>query len=168
MTELFFLRHGVAFDRDAWHGDNDELRPLTEAGIAAMNVEADMLVRLGVKPDVIITSPLVRAHQTAEIVSVRYSQIPLLEDDLLKPGFDHKDLDRLLKCHDEFQSIVLVGHEPDFSDVVSDVIGGARLSLKKGGLARISLSSKTKAGNPRGELVWLLTPDLLVVAPPKA
>lgn len=164
MTEVFFLRHGIAFDRGEWSGDNDELRPLTEAGIATMRAETVNLVSLGVKLDVIISSPLVRARDTAAIVHARYHEIPLLEDDLLKPGFDHKDLDKLVRRYDQYRSILLVGHEPDFSDVVSDVIGGARLSLKKGGLARVALSSKVKGSNPRGELIWLLTPELLGAA----
>ena len=69
--KIYFLRHGIAYERETWEGDNDELRPLTEEGIAAMKVEAKIFKGLKLKLDAIITSPLVRAHDTAKIVAKR-------------------------------------------------------------------------------------------------
>ena len=66
--ELYFLRHGKSVPRSEWEGD-DESRPLTEAGVSALAHASWTLARLGVAPDVLITSPMERAQRTAEIVA---------------------------------------------------------------------------------------------------
>ncbi len=157
MSELYLLRHGIAGDRGEWRGEDDELRPLTEPGIKAMKREARHLEDLGVAVDVIVTSPLTRALQTAEIVG-KSLKVPVHEDRLLKPGFDLALLEQLLAGYPEQERLMIVGHEPDFSHVISQVIGGGAVLLKKGGLARIDLTARRP---PRGQLAWLLAPEHL-------
>jgi len=156
-TKLYFLRHGVAFERDEWTGDNDVLRPLTDDGITTMQHEAKFLKQMKLKLDIVITSPLVRAQETAKLVTDILS-VKLDESSLLKPGFDGTALKTLLKQYADSKSIMIVGHEPDFSRVISKVIGGGSVEMSKGGLARVDLN---KSDPPHGDLVWLLTPPLL-------
>lgn len=155
MTKLYFLRHGEAGDRDAWMGENDELRPLTEEGIAAMKREARHVGDMKLKLDVIVTSPLVRARETAKIVAKAFG-LKAQENDLLKPGFNVDALQKLLVQYPDTKRLMVVGHEPDFSSVIGQLIGSASVVMRKGGLARVDLTSPM-----RGELVWLLTPQLL-------
>jgi phosphohistidine phosphatase len=149
--KLYFLRHGIAYERETWQGDNDEFRPLTDDGIAAMKREAKSFERLKLKLDVIITSPLVRARDTARIVAKRLD-LKILESDLLKPGFSIQMLEKLTTDYPQHSNLMLVGHEPDFSRVISTVIGGGYIVLKKGGLARVDITAQQPL---RGELVWL-------------
>jgi phosphohistidine phosphatase len=161
MTNLYFLRHGHAHDRDEWKTQDDELRPLTAEGIAAMRQEAIVLRHLQPDFSTILTSPLVRARETAEIVQHVFPEVPIVEDELLKPGFKVKALEKLLKEYDGHENLLLVGHEPDFSAVIGEVIGGGRVTMKRGGMARIKLTNKEK---PRGELIWLITPAVFRAA----
>lgn len=163
MTNLYFLRHGVAHDRDEWRGDSDELRPLTEAGRAAMRHQAVILARLGLKLSAIFSSPLVRARQTADLVAEAFPNVSLIEDPLLKPGFNSEALAKLLKTHRPQGAILLVGHEPDFSEVIAALTDG-HVVMKKGGLARVRLATKLDKRELRGELLWLATPELLGAA----
>jgi len=155
--KLYLLRHGVAYERDEWTGDNDELRPLTDKGISAMKQEASQLKHMKLEVDHIIASPLVRARETAKVVAAALN-VKLEENSLLKPGFDVSALAKLLKQYDSSKRIMIVGHEPDFSRVTSGVIGGGSVEMRKGGLARIDLAQNDP---PRGVLVWLLTPAVL-------
>ncbi|MBX3084715.1 MAG: histidine phosphatase family protein [Anaerolineae bacterium] len=161
MTNLYFLRHGHAHDRDEWKTQNDELRPLTTEGIAAMRQEAIVLRHLQPDFTAIVTSPLVRARETADIIHTLFPDLPITEDALLKPGFGLKALEKVLKQHDGHESLLLVGHEPDFSAVISDMIGGGRVTMKRGGMARVKLASKEKL---RGDLIWLITPSVFRAA----
>jgi phosphohistidine phosphatase len=109
------------------------------------------------KLDRLVTSPLVRAHETATIVAQSFD-LDLEISDLLKPGFGLKALGDLLSDSDSKSNIMVVGHEPDFSGTITKLIGGGNLIMRKGGLARIDLKSHKSA---RGELIWLLTPALM-------
>lgn len=155
--KLFFLRHGAAADRETWTGDDFE-RPLTDDGRKRMAREAKGMAELEIEPDVILTSPLLRAKQTAEIVAERLRCATLFEDARLGPDFDRERLSRILEERAGAGSILLVGHEPNFSETIGQLIGGARLDLKKGGLAYVELSGPGSTG---GELVWLLSPKVL-------
>ena len=158
MKRLYLLRHGKAVSRMAWDGD-DGSRPLTSEGETAMWREAEALKRLGLAPDVVITSPLVRARRTAEIVAETLGVTDrLVEDERLAHGFDARTLARIVDPHDGAQ-VMVVGHEPAFSTVVAELIGGGTVALKKGGVARVDLDADLK----HGELAWLLTPGLLGV-----
>src|SRR5512145_3039046 len=110
---LYFLRHGQAGSRIDWKGDDDE-RPLTKKGKESMYREAETIVQLDLQLDAIITSPLARALQTAEIVGERLMMGErLLQDERLSPGFEVEALGEILDEQKGANAIMLVGHEPD-------------------------------------------------------
>jgi phosphohistidine phosphatase len=155
---LYFLRHGLAEDRAVWLTD-DALRPLTKDGKEKMAREAETLANLGLGLDLIVTSPLARALQTAQIVAQRLGmEDKLVQDERISPGFGLQELSEILAAHPGVETLMVVGHEPDFSETISDLIGGGRVVCKKGGLARVDLISQTPL---MGELAWLMTPKLL-------
>jgi phosphohistidine phosphatase len=139
LVELHFLRHGKSVPRSQWSED-DASRPLTEAGVSALVHEAWTLARLGVNPEVLLTSPMERAQQTAGIVApVLGLEGKLSTARCLGRGFGMKKLRRLLREHPRAGSIMLVGHNPEFTAVIHKLTG-AHLALGKGGLARVHLS----------------------------
>ena len=156
---LYFLRHGLAEDRLVWSGD-DGLRPLTKQGIKLLEREADVLMPLLSDLKLILTSPLTRAFQTAEIVAKKLSLTNnLIKDQRLSPGFDTTQLVAVLDDYPDQDLMMLVGHEPDFSLTISSIIGGGNLVCKKGGLARVDLYSRSPL---TGELVWLVPPKIII------
>lgn len=154
--KLFFLRHGIASDQSEWKGD-DAQRPLTGEGIEKMKRSASSLQELKLSVEVIITSPLTRARQTAEIVAKKLD-CKLIEDTRLSPGFNIDKLSGMLLDHPKAETIMFVGHEPDFSATVAELIGGGLIEFKKGGLAMVELPNPRKC---RGELIWLIPPKIL-------
>ena len=158
MTSIYFLRHGLA-DRSAWSGEDYE-RPLTPYGKDRMVKEAKTIGKLNLGLDLIISSPLTRAIQTAEIVADYLDLFDILvEDERLEPGFSPGDLSEILDENPEVEAVMVVGHESDFSLTIERIIGGGSIVCKKGSLARVDL---TDAGVLSGELIWLLPPKLLV------
>jgi len=156
--ELYFLRHGLAGSRSRWVGPDDE-RPLTDEGRARMEREAATIEALGLSLDVIVTSPLARAYQTAEIVARKVGLLDrLVTDERLAHGFGVRELRGVLYDHPGAVVVMLVGHEPDFSLTVADLIGGGTVAFKKGGLARVD-ARDVSLGD--AELVWLLPPAVL-------
>jgi phosphohistidine phosphatase len=155
---LYFLRHGLAGDRAAWSKD-DRLRPLTQKGIDQLKASMPVISTLVPDLDLIITSPLVRARQTAEI-AVRHlgMEKSLVEDERLAPGFGIDEASLIVDENPAAEGLMFVGHEPDFSLTISALIGGGRLICKKGGIARIDLASLSPL---QGELIWLIPPKVL-------
>ena len=148
---IYFLRHGEA-DWPDWKKPDAE-RPLTERGKKEMHEVGAFLANLSVKPDVVLTSPLPRASQTAEIAA-RYIDAKCIEDNLLAPGFGRSELKKLLKKHG-CESVMFVGHEPDFSKTVCKLTG-ARTKLSKAGIALVEID----AGLSCGRLLWLFPPKI--------
>ena len=146
---LYFLRHGAA-DWPDWDQPDDE-RPLTKAGRKEMHVVGEFLAELKVRPDVILTSPLPRATQTADIAG-EHLKVRAREEKLLAPGFRVEDLTRLLRKYPQ-QVLMLVGHEPDFTLVIG-ALTGANLKLSKGGIALVDLNLH------KGKLLWLFPPKI--------
>src|ERR1044072_9898145 len=132
--KLFFLRHGEA-DWPNWKKPDDE-RPLTKRGKREMRDVAKFLDRLKVRPELIVTSPLPRAVQTAE-VAADYLKAKLRKDETLAPGFDRSDLRTVVKRHGD-TVLMLVGHEPDFTNIISGLTG-ACLKLSKAGIALVEV-----------------------------
>lgn len=154
---VFFLRHGQAGKRSEWTGD-DRLRPLTADGRAALDKLAALLKSLGLRCDLIVTSPLARARETADIVAAALGvNEAILEDERLAHGFNRKALARLIADHADVTAVMVVGHEPEFSATIGELTGG-RVVCKKGSLARVDISDP---GSMRGELVWLIQPGTL-------
>jgi phosphohistidine phosphatase len=154
---LYFLRHGPAGASETWTGP-DSARPLTEDGRQVVAVVAERLARLGIEFEIILTSPYPRAAQTADIVARRLDLLGVLQDDArLEPGFDLAALREILAEHAGVDSLLLVGHNPDFTDIPAELIGGAQLKLRKAGIARVDL----KDGERYGKLLWLAQPETM-------
>jgi len=155
---LYFLRHGKALARAEWD-DDDDLRPLTPEGADEVERVGATLAAMGVRPDLIVSSPLARAWRTAELAAAALGMSgEVVADERLAHGLDVRALKALVADHQPQGSIMLVGHEPDFSVVIGALTGGARVVCKKGGLARVDVDGH---GLGAGELVWLLPPSLL-------
>lgn len=155
---LYFLRHGNAASSQEWSGD-DALRPLTEEGRKILGEVASFLAdrRLGI--ELVLASPLVRAFQTAQLVARRLGLTDRLEtDERLASGFGPPALGELLRSHADLDAIMLVGHEPDFSNTVGALIGRGRVVCKKGSVACVNVPD---LATMEGELEWLLPPRLL-------
>jgi phosphohistidine phosphatase len=157
MIELHFLRHAHAGDPGAFDGP-DATRPLSEKGERQADRLGRFLNHQGFAPDAIITSPKIRAMRTAEIVALHLSQ-PVGVDDRLAGALDLETIDAILEELGNPTRPVLVGHDPDFSELVALLAGADRIPMKKGALARIDISRPLEAGV--GVLRWLVPPDLL-------
>jgi phosphohistidine phosphatase len=158
--DLFALRHGEAGNRQKLIVI-DTKRTLTAAGRKEIEEVAKGLSKIKVKPERIITSPLVRARETAEIVAKVQSSDNLEEWDELKPEGNRQQFYTKLSKLKSDLSVMIVGHEPYLSTMICEVIGapGGRLVLKKGGVARVRVDTLTP--KVAGELRWVLSPGLL-------
>ncbi len=156
--DLYFLRHGDALGAGEWKGD-DGARPLSQADAARIAREGETLAGLSLGISLILSSPLVRALRTAEIVAAALGlRGAFRADKRLSPGFDHGGLAEILADHADIPALMLVGHEPDFSRTIGACTGGGQVECRKGSLARLSISDVRRA---RGSLVWLLPPEVL-------
>jgi phosphohistidine phosphatase len=155
----YFLRHGIAVDPEAWSG-NDFGRPLTHEGTQRMEREAKAIAELSLDLDCIVTSPLLRAKQTAEIVAERLDmRAKLVEDPRLADGFNFERLGAILGAHSDANAIMLVGHEPSMSVAMGRAIGGGSIELKKAALAGVELPDPASA---TGTLLCLIPPKVLL------
>ncbi len=160
--ELYILRHGPAAVRDATKYPDDSERPLTGDGRKRVRETAEGLKSLGVELDWIVSSPLVRAAETAKIVEESLDQVvPLDFSDTLSPGGTPESLLAFLAKEPTRRRVMLVGHEPDLSEIAGRLMGTRRanLALKKGGCCLIRFDEFPPSS--AGELVWWLTPRIL-------
>jgi phosphohistidine phosphatase len=158
--ELYLVRHGIAAERGDEYPD-DSTRPLTSGGIARLKREAKALDALGVGFDVIISSPLVRAKQTADTLAESMKSRPsvILSDSLTPAGTPSAVFQELAK-HMRKPRIALVGHEPNMGELAAKFIGArAPLEFKKGAICRIDFEVFPPKG--MGQLRWFLTPKML-------
>jgi phosphohistidine phosphatase len=158
--ELYLIRHGIAEERgDAW--PDDSKRPLTAEGTSRLRKSARGLVRLGVAFDVILTSPLVRARQTADVVASVYDPRPhIVTAEALAPGGAFQALLAELEKQARRTRLALVGHEPGIGELAARFAGSRHpLEFKKGALCRIDVEALPPAGP--GTLRWLLTPRIM-------
>lgn len=157
---LYFLRHGLAGNPQDWKGDDRE-RPLTNKGKNHLELTAETLSRMDLGLERIITSPLTRARQTAAIIATQFKMKKnIIEDDRLAHGFDIHKLGEILESQAGTRVLMLVGHEPEFSTVISELTGGGRIELKKGGMARVDIPDPSVL---EGSLAWLLPPQILTL-----
>ena len=156
MIELHLIRHADAGDPMAWHGP-DEDRPLSAKGERQADRLGRFLAKIGFRPDTIITSPKVRAAQTAEIVAGHLG-VSVAVHAGLAGGVDLDTVEAILRDTGDPVRPVLVGHDPDFTDIVSTLCG-ADVPMRKGALARIDAERPLEQGG--GTLAWLVPPDLL-------
>jgi phosphohistidine phosphatase len=154
--EVYLLRHGIAADQPpAGHGDG--ARALTDEGRRKMRAAARGMRALGITPDLLLSSPLVRAAETAQIVGDELGLQPV-QAAQLAPGCTARRLEALLAQHSGMQRIMVVGHEPDLSTIVAALTGGSQVAMKKGTLAAVELPADSAFD---GMLLWLLPPRVL-------
>ena len=158
--ELYLVRHGLAEGRgEAW--PDDTKRPLTERGMSRVRKAARGLARLGVSIDVVLTSPLVRARQTAELIAGGFDPRPqLVNVDALALDGSYQAVLADLEKHARHTRIALVGHEPGIGELAARLIGTRHpVEFKKGAICRIDLETLPPVGP--GTLRWFLTPKVL-------
>ena len=157
MIELYLLRHADAGDPMAWDGP-DAARPLSIKGALQADRLGRFLAGIDFAPDAIITSPKIRAAETAEAIA-RHVGVRVAVDDRLAGGVDLRTVDAVLRDAGDPARPVLVGHDPDFSALVEALVGSAAVTMKKGAMLRIDADRALEPG--LGTLRWLLPPDLL-------
>ena len=153
---ICFFRHALAEDNTDGRLMDAE-RQLTQRGITRTEQAAQFLAALGLQPDVLYSSPLVRARDTAAILGKQFG-LAVTETPLLAPGFNVNALERLVQGLAGDAEVMVVGHEPDFSGTIAALTGGGRVEMKKGGLARVDIIATDPL---RGTLVWLLPPSVM-------
>jgi phosphohistidine phosphatase len=163
--ELYLIRHAIAEQIGQGNQFSDEKRALTEQGRARMREAAKGLRKLGVELDLLLTSPLGRAIETAEIVATALgiAKKQVHQTANLAPGVPVDPLFAELKSYTGLESVALVGHQPDLGNLIYRLIqkDGESLSiqLKKGGVCFINVTETVPT--LRGDLLWLLTPRQL-------
>lgn len=153
---LHLLRHAHAGDPAEWEGP-DDARPLSRRGRRQAERLGALLVSRDIRPDVIVTSPLVRAAQTADIVGSALGQVPRVDERLAEP-LSVAVVGRIVAAAGGREPM-LVGHDPDFSELLTELVGGAHIPMRKGALATLELELPIVGGG--GVLRWLLPPELL-------
>ena len=156
-TELYLIRHADAGDPEAWTG-SDDVRPLSGKGEKQAKRLGRFLAELGFRPDAVITSPKTRARHTAEIVADALG-VEIALDERLAGGVDVVAIEAILFDAGEPERPVLVGHDPDLSELTSWIAGAGPIALKKGALVRIDTIRPISQAS--GTLRWLVPPDLL-------
>jgi len=160
--EIYVVRHGIAIDREDPKCPPDPERYLTEEGIEKTKRVAAAVAALGASPDLLLSSPYVRAMQTAEIFAsaLDYSKQKIRRTDLLLPGTEPSLLFRELAKDKQSSTLFVFGHAPQLDDIIAAALGSKHhiTSLKKAGVALIELK---RVSPPNGQLVWLATPKVL-------
>jgi phosphohistidine phosphatase len=158
--EIYLIRHGVAEARGASWPD-DTKRPLTRDGISRMEKAARGLARLDIDVDVILSSPLVRARQTADVVSAELNgHPPIVNTDALAPGGDPGTVVAALEKHSRKKRIALVGHEPGLGELAALLIGSRHaIEFRKGAVCRVDLDEIPPSGP--GNLRWMVPSKFL-------
>ena len=159
-SEIYLVRHAIAAERGAeWPDDNK--RPLTERGISRFKEAVAGLRWLDMTIDEVITSPLVRAKQTADLLAAGVTGKPVVRVlEALAPGHSPAMVMTQLAKLARRRRIAIVGHEPGLGELAAHLIGASRpLEFRKGGACRIDIESlSTKRA---GSLLWFVTPKIL-------
>lgn len=161
VLELYLIRHGIAAERGDEYPD-DSKRPLTNQGISRLRKEAKALAELGVEFDQILTSPLVRTRQTADILGESMkSKPPVTNSDALAPaGTPAAVIQDLAKIAKKGSRVALVGHEPNMGELAARLIGArSPMEFKKGAICRIDFDVLPPKG--LGQLQWFVPPRML-------
>src|SRR5580692_2078668 len=160
--EIYVVRHGIAIDREDPKCPPDPERYLTEEGVEKTKRVAAAVAALGATPDLLLSSPYVRAMQTAEIFAsaLDYSKQKIRRTDLLLPGTEPSLLFRELAKDKQTSTLFVFGHAPQLDDIIAAALGSKHhiTSMKKAGVALLELK---RISPPNGQLVWLAPPKLL-------
>jgi len=157
-TRLVILRHAIAVPRGT-DGVSDENRPLTSRGRKRFRQAARGLARIVRRPDLLLTSPLPRALETATIAARVWGRLTPIPEPLLLGGHPEAILAGLA-AHGRDGVVAIVGHEPDVSGLLAHLVGGRgeRVPFRKGGAALVELDEREPGS---GRLIWFLPPRLL-------
>ena len=160
MLEVYLIRHGLAAERGKDWPD-DSKRPLTPEGLVSLRKEARALNKLEVTFDQIVSSPLVRTRQTADVFSEELKGHPeVVLSDALAPAGSPAAIIQEIGKHVRKARLALVGHEPNLGELAGELIGArAALEFKKGGICRIDFDVLPPKGT--GRLRWFVTPKML-------
>jgi len=151
--KLYFLRHGIAEEHRPGLPDGE--RHLTPEGVEEMRAVGRALKLLELELDTVLTSPLVRARDTARLAAEALGLEDRVREEIrLASGCGFQDLAAALEGVPEKARVLLVGHEPDFSTLISQLIGGGAVRMKKASLASVDAP---RIAPGAGELRWLLT-----------
>jgi len=160
--QLYIVRHGIAVDREDPKCPADPERFLTDEGTEKTQEVAKGVSEVAAVPDLMLTSPYLRAVQTAEVfaAALEYPKKKIRKSDLLLPGAEPLQLFRELGKDKDLSTVFVFGHAPHLDDLIATAIGTKHhiSSLKKAGVALVELKRLVP---PSGELVWLATPKLL-------
>lgn len=158
---LYIVRHGIAIDREDPKSPADPERYLTEEGIKKTTQVAKGIAGMGAAPDLLVSSPYVRAMQTAEIfaAALKYPKQKIRQSNALLPGADPARLFQELAKQAESASVFCFGHAPQLDRVIAEALGSKRsvTALKKSAVALIELEGGSP---PSGLLEWLATPKM--------
>lgn len=157
--KVLLIRHAAAAPRGT-PGTPDDERRLTPKGKAKFRAVAKGLARIASRPDVLLTSPLPRARQTAEIAARAFRRIDPTVEPALARGSVPAIL-RALATHPAGATVAVVGHEPTLSALLAHLLGardGARFAFRKGGAALVDLPD---GPSEPGRLFWFLKPRVL-------
>lgn len=162
--KIIFIRHAIAEDRTTFAkiSKNDSLRPLTEKGIKRIEQSRQGLKRVEPIADYIFSSTLVRAIQTADIIGELYPEATRKAIAQLNPGSDPAKLNSLLADLPPQSTVLLIGHEPDLSELISWYTNGSHfnfLQLKRGAACLLQFKDNPKPAS--AEMIWLLPPKQL-------
>lgn len=158
MIELHLLRHAHAGNPARWTGD-DSARPLSDKGRRQAERLAALLVACGETPDLFLTSPKLRAAQTADIVATAVGA-PVVVDDRLGGFMDLRTLRSILRAAGPAERPCLVGHDPAFSELLAELVGVPELPMRKGAIARLQVDPGHLA--PGGAILrYLLPPEVV-------
>ncbi|HEY2250387.1 MAG TPA: phosphohistidine phosphatase SixA [Planctomycetaceae bacterium] len=157
--QLWLVRHAVAAERGEFDGPDAE-RPLTPKGRRRFREFCDWLADQTAMPPAILASPLVRAAQTAAILakSAGLKKADIVSTDLLSPGVDVRQLMQFAAAQ-AAECLALVGHEPDMSRILSELVGGGAVRFGKGFIAAVEFDADPAIGS--GRLCWFVGPKLL-------
>lgn len=161
--KIYLIRHSNAVDHGAPGYEEDSTRPLTEKGREKMRQIASALKGLDIHPDLIVSSPYVRARETAEIVAkmLKYKKNLLFSDALVPMGESEKIIGEINEKY-PVDELVLVGHEPCLSMLIGTLTAGnadLAITLKKGGVC--CLATDDLRTDRTAALEWLLTPKIM-------
>ena len=157
--EIYLLRHGIAEDRSTTGRDAD--RKLTEEGKQKLRRVMERAHAAGVNPSLILSSPLKRAIETAEIAARELGyEGKILRVNSLTPGSSPQDVWEEIRNHPDEPAILLAGHEPLFSATVSSMLGSTRVMVEFKKAAIVRIDFEALGASPAGVLQWMLTPKL--------